>query len=92
MSLGRTLEEGILKGIRSMEVGACHLHLPKFDNMETEELLEYIKDGRDDRFFAVAELIRRGTSLQTIFDITKITIFFLEKFKNIRKNKAAEVK
>ena len=83
MSLGRTLEEGILKGIRSMEVGACHLHLPKFDNMETEELLEYIKDGRDDRFFAVAELIRRGTSLQTIFDITKITIFFLEKFKNI---------
>jgi carbamoyl-phosphate synthase large subunit len=83
MSLGRTLEEGILKGIRSMEVGACHLHLPKFDNMKTEELLEYIKDGRDDRFFAVAELIRRGTSLQTIFDITKITIFFLEKFKNI---------
>ena len=83
MSLGRTLEEGILKGIRSMEVGACHLHLPKFDNIETEELLEYIKDGRDDRFFAVAELIRRGTSLQTIFDITKITIFFLEKFKNI---------
>jgi len=83
MSLGRTLEEGILKGIRSMEVGACHLHLPKFDNMETEELLEYIKDGRDDRFFAVAELIRRGTSLEKIFDITKITIFFLEKFKNI---------
>ena len=83
MSLGRTLEEGILKGIRSMEVGACHLHLPKFDNMETEELLEYIKDGRDDRFFAIAELIRRGIDLQTIFDITKITIFFLEKFKNI---------
>lgn len=83
MSLGRTLEEGILKGIRSMEIGACHLYLPKFDNMKTEELLEYIKDGRDDRFFAIAELIRRGTSLQTIFDITKITIFFLEKFKNI---------
>ena len=83
MSLGRTLEEGILKGIRSMEVGACHLYLPKFDNMETEELLEYIKDGRDDRFFAIAELIRRGIDLQTIFDITKITVFFLEKFKNI---------
>ena len=83
MSLAKTLEEGILKGIRSMEIGACHIHLAKFDNIETEELLEYIKDGRDDRIFAIAELIRRGIDLQKIFDITKITIFFLEKFKNI---------
>ena len=83
MSLAKTLEEGILKGIRSMEIGACHIHLAKFDNIETEELLEYIKDGRDDRIFAIAELIRRGIDLQKIFDITKITSFFLEKFKNI---------
>ena len=83
MSLGQTLEESILKGIRSMEIGACHLHLEKFDDMQTEEILEYIKDGRDDRFFGVAELIRRKIDLQTIFDITKVTVFFLEKFKNI---------
>ena len=83
MSLGQTLEESILKGIRSMEIGACHLHLEKFDDMQTEEILEYIKDGRDDRFFGVAELIRRKIDLQTIFDITKVTKFFLEKFKNI---------
>ena len=83
MSLAKTLEEGILKGIRSMEIGACHIHLEKFDNIETEELLEYIKDGRDDRIFAIAELIRREIDLQKIFDITKITSFFLEKFKNI---------
>ena len=66
-----------------MEIGACHLHLEKFDNMETEEMLEYIKDGRDDRFFAIAELIRINVDLQKIYDITKITVFFLEKFKNI---------
>ena len=83
MSLGQTLEESILKGIRSMEIGACHLHLEKFDDMQTEEILEYIKDGRDDRFFGIAELIRRKIDLQTIFDITKVTVFFLEKFKNI---------
>ena len=53
----------------------------EIDNMETEELLEYIKDGRDDRFFAVAELIRRKVDLQIIFDITKVTVFFLEKIK-----------
>jgi len=83
MSLGQTLEESILKGIRSMEIGACHLYLEKFDDMETDEILEYIKDGRDDRFFAIAELIRRKIDLQKIFEITKITKFFLEKFKNI---------
>ena len=64
MSLAKTLEEGILKGIRSMEIGACHLHLEKFDNMKTEEILEYIKDGRDDRILAIAELIRRKIDLQ----------------------------
>ena len=83
MSLAKTLEEGILKGIRSMEIGACHIHLEKFDNIETQDILEYIKEGRDDRIFAIAELIRRGIELQKIFDITKITIFFLEKIKNI---------
>ena len=83
MSLAKTLEEGILKGIRSMEIGACHIRLEKFDNIETEELLEYIKEGRDDRIFAIAELIRRDIELQKIFDITKITMFFLEKIKNI---------
>jgi len=83
MSLAKTLEEGILKGIRSMEIGACHIYLEKFDNIKTEEILEYIKEGRDDRIFAIAELIRRDIDLKKIFDITKITQFFLEKIKNI---------
>ena len=83
MSLGKTLEESILKGIRSMEIGACHLYLEKFDKISTDDILDYIEDGRDDRFFAVAELIRRDVSLSQIFDKTKITEFFLEKIKNI---------
>ena len=83
MSLGRTIEEGILKGIRSMEIGASHLYLEKYDKVDTQELLEYIEDGRDDRFFAIAELLRRNISIDEIFDRTKITKFFLEKFKNI---------
>ena len=83
MSLAQTLEEGILKGIRSMEIGACHIYLEKFDNIETDEILEYIKEGRDDRIFAIAELMRRNIDLQKIFDLTKITMFFLEKIKNI---------
>ena len=83
MSLGATLEESILKGIRSMEIGASHLYLEKFDNYDTKELLNYIKDGRDDRFFAIAELIRRNVELKKIFDRTKITMYFLESFKKV---------
>ena len=83
MSLGRTIEEGLLKGIRSMEIGASHLYLEKYDKVETQELLEYIEDGRDDRFFVIAELLRRNISIDEIFDRTKITKFFLEKIKNI---------
>ena len=60
MSVGRTFEESLLKGIRSLEIGADHLYLPKFDGMTAEELLAYIKNGTDDRVFAIARLLRLG--------------------------------
>ena len=40
MSIGRTMEESLLKAIRSLEVGLFHLHHPKFDAVSAEELLE----------------------------------------------------
>ncbi len=83
MSIGRTLEECLLKAVRSLEIGVCHLHMPKFDEMTTEELLDYIKDGTDDRIFAIAQLIRLGVDLGVICDKTQIDMLFLEKYKNI---------
>ena len=83
MSVGRTLEESLLKGIRSLENGAFHLHMPKFDGMSTEELKTYIRLGRDDRLYAIAELLRRKTGLEEIADITAIDLFFLRKLRNI---------
>ena len=83
MGIGSNLEEALLKGVRSLEIGANHLHLPKFDNMSVEELLEYIQEFRSDNIFAIAELIYHGVSLEKIHDVTKITPFFLEAFKNI---------
>lgn len=85
MSVGRTFEESLLKAVRSLEIGVCHIYMKKFDDMETEEMMEYIKDGRDDRVYAIAELIRRKVDLGLIYDITKIDMFFLEKIKNIVK-------
>ena len=85
MSVGRTFEESLLKAIRSLEVGAYHIHIPKFDKMETSEMMEYIKDGTDDRIYAIAELTRRNIDLGLIYQTTKIDMFFLEKIKNITK-------
>ncbi len=85
MSVGRTMEESLLKAIRSLETGVHHLHHRKFDESSIDELLEYIKEGTDDRLFAVAQLIRLKCDLGMIYDSSKIDMFFLEKFCNIIK-------
>ncbi|MBR0426730.1 MAG: carbamoyl-phosphate synthase large subunit [Clostridia bacterium] len=85
MSIGRTFEESLLKAIRSLEIKVCHIYNKKFNKMPTEEMMEYIEDGRDDRIYAIAELIRRKIDLGLIYNKTKIDMFFLEKIKNIIK-------
>ena len=83
MGIGSTLEESLLKGIRSLETGVYHLYHQKFDALSDGEIYEYIEQFRDDNIFAIAELLRRGASIEKLHDITKITAFFLEALKNI---------
>ncbi|MEG2612787.1 MAG: carbamoyl-phosphate synthase large subunit, partial [Alistipes sp.] len=83
MSVGRTMEESLLKAVRSLETGVCHIYNKKFDTWTIDQLLSYVKDGTDDRLFAIAQLIRMGIDLSLIYNNTKIDMFFLEKFKNI---------
>ena len=83
MSIGRTVEESLLKAVRSLEIGLCHLHHRKFDDMSECELLDYIKNGTDDRIYAIAELLRLGTSVDSIAEATAIDRFFIRKLRNI---------
>ena len=83
MGIGSNLEECLLKGVRSLEIGVCHFHMPKFDGMATEELLAYIKLFRDDNIFAIAELLRRGVRVEKLHEVTQITAYFLEAIANI---------
>ncbi len=83
MSIGRTIEESLLKATRSLEIGVNHLYMKKFDTYTEEELLKYIVNGTDDRFYAIAELISRGTDIGMIYHATKIDMLFIEKIKNI---------
>ena len=83
MGIGSNLEECLLKSVRSLEIGACHFYLPKFDDMSVEDLLAYLEEFKDDNIFAIAELIRRGTTVEKLHEITKITPYFLESVKKI---------
>ena len=83
MGIGRTFEESLLKAVRSLEIGLCHLHHRKFDGMSEGELLDYIRIGTDDRIYAIAELLRLGTSVNSIAEATAIDRFFIRKLRSI---------
>ncbi len=83
MGIGASLEECMLKSVRSLENGAHHLSLPKFTAMDDDGLWRYVKDFRADGIFAVTELIRRGARMDKLSEITMITPLFLEAIARI---------
>lgn len=83
MGIGRTMEESLLKAVRSLEIGIYHLHMKKFDTMPTCDMEAYIKRDTDDRIYAVAELMRRGGHACAISEATRIDMFFLNKVAHI---------
>ena len=85
MGIGSTLEECLLKSVRSLENGANHFYLPKFKDMSEAQLLDYIKEFKDDTIFAVAQLIRLGVSTAKLHKITQITEYFLKCLEGIVK-------
>ena len=83
MGIGSSLAECMLKSVRSLEIGVCHLFMQKFADMKDDELKNYISVFRDDNIYAIAELIRRGVSVEEIHKITAITEVFLEAIVQI---------
>lgn len=83
MALGRTLEESLLKAVRSLEIGLYHLELPEYKGKPKAELMEKISRQDDERLFVIAEAMRTGVTVKEIHDLTKIDYFFLAKIQNI---------
>ncbi len=83
MSIGRTFEESILKAVRSLEAGADHLWMAKFDEWTEEQLLDYCSELRDDRIFGMMQLLRLGTEVDRIAKVTQIDRFFISKLLRI---------
>ncbi len=83
MAIGRTMEESLLKAVRSLEAGVSHIWLKKFDNMDVEPLLESIAHPTDERLYAIAELLRRNIDPIILCEKTKIDFFFIDKIRSI---------
>ena len=83
MSIGRTFEESLLKGIRSLENKVDHIELKSLKNKSLDELFDYIRLNNDERIYAIAEALRKDALIDEIHEITKIDKFFLDKIKKI---------
>ncbi|HET7628760.1 MAG TPA: carbamoyl-phosphate synthase large subunit [Bacillales bacterium] len=85
MAIGRNFEESLLKAVRSLEAGVHHLELEEAKDLSDAELETEIKKTDDQRLFMIAEAMRRGTSVETIWEWTMIDRFFLDKMLDIVK-------
>ncbi len=83
MGIGRTLEEALLKSVRSLEIGVHHVMLPSLKDRPREELLNRMERPDDERLFIVAEAIRQGIPLELIHARTKIDHLFLSCIRRI---------
>lgn len=81
MSIGRSFEEVIQKGLRMIGqgmhgfVGNEHIH---FDDLDEE-----LQNPTDLRIFALAQALEQGYSDERIFELTKIDPWFIQKMRNI---------
>jgi carbamoyl-phosphate synthase large subunit len=80
MAIGRTFEEALLKGLRSLEIGAKGLDSI---HMTDAEITEELTDATDRRIFAIGEALRRDWKPERIADLTKWDVFFVNKLRNI---------
>ena len=81
MAIGANLEQALLKGIRSLEIGKYSLDHPKYKDFSMAELKERVVAADDERLFALAEMLRRDYRIDKISEITGIDKFFINKIK-----------
>ncbi|MCI8648914.1 MAG: carbamoyl-phosphate synthase large subunit [Anaerotruncus sp.] len=83
MSIGTSFEQAMMKAVRSIELGMDTLNFGKLKDKTDAEILELLHNCDDERVFVVFEALKRGVSLDTIFEITKIDRWFTGKLRNL---------
>ena len=84
MSIGKTYKEAFQKAIRSLETGRYGLGFAKnFHDLSKEELLQKLTFPTSERQFIMYEALRKGATVQELYDLTKIKHWFIEQMKEL---------
>ena len=84
MSIGKTYKEAFQKAIRSLETGRCGLGWAKdFHEKSKEELLKMLITPSSERHFIMYEALRKGASVEEIYQITKVKEYFIQQMKEL---------
>ena len=93
MSIGKTYKEAFQKAIRSLETGRYGLGFAKdYNEKSKEELLRMLATPSSDRHFIMYEALRKGATVDEIFDITKVKHYFVEQMKELVEEEEALAK
>ena len=79
MSICTNFEGALMKAIRSLEQHVDCLMNEDYSGYSDEEIIEMLNRVDDRRIYVIAEAIRRGVTYETIHDITKIDVWFIDK-------------
>ena len=93
MSIGKTYKEAFQKAIRSLETGRYGLgHVKGFDVLSKAELLHRLIIPSSERHFLMYEALRKGATVEEIYEITKIKAYFIEQMKELVEEEEALLK
>ncbi len=80
MSICNNFEGALMKAIRSLEQHVDSLMSYDFTGLSQDDLMEELAKVDDMRMWRIAEAIRRGVDYDTIYNITKVDKWFIDKF------------
>ncbi len=84
MSIGKTYKEAFQKAIRSLETGRYGLgHARGFASLSRKELLRMLNTPSSERHFIMYEALRKGASVEEIFERTKVKTYFIQQMKEL---------
>ncbi len=84
MSIGKTYKEAFQKAIRSLETGRYGLgHAGGFASLSRKELLRMLNTPSSERHFIMYEALRKGASVEEIFERTKVKTYFIQQMKEL---------
>ncbi len=84
MSIGKNYKEAFQKAIRSLEIGRYGLGFAKnFNKLSLDELLARLTFPTSERQFVMYEALRKGASVQTLYEKTRIKHYFIEQMADL---------